>query len=128
MTHSDRFRQMLQGWGYREITVIRARDLKNHLWNTRGLPAEDLAVFEVPFPVSFISPSVPVRISPNAIEFEGKKNVEYIIRWNFHPSWKARQDSGEIPVYPVSLPVSFIGLRAMSDGVVNLRFRAYLLR
>lgn len=122
MAHSDRFCEALREWGWREVTAIRAQDLKNNLWNIMGLPEENLVVFEVPFSVSFISPAVPMKRFPNTMEFEAKQGVSYIIRCTFSPSWRAYQDGEKVPIFKESGSLSFLSVKAKQDGPITLCF------
>jgi len=127
IAHSSEFINKLKQWGYQNVIIIRWQDIKKTLWDFKGvlIPEKDLFIFKVPFSTSFIEPETNLTRKPNQMEFNAQANKEYIIKYNYHPSWQVWQNNKEIPVYKAKGNLSYLALSPKESGQMVLKFNTH---
>lgn len=127
MVYSEDFANSMRKWGYKEIGRLKWEELKRIFWDYEeiieyGYERKDLYLFRPPFEASRIEPVAQLKIEPNRMEFNAKAGEEYIIKYTYHPSWRAYQNEKEIKVYQSKGKLSYIALKPEEDGKVVLKF------
>jgi len=128
MVYSNNFSDKLEKWGYKKVWKIEWKKLKELLWNFEEVPQKDLHLFQVPFLTSLIEPRVALKKEENRIEFKAKKDEKYIIKYNYHPCWKAYQNGMEIKIEKLKGKISYIFLESKEDGKVEIKFNTNRLK
>lgn len=125
---SKDFANNLTVWGYEKIGELKWGELKERLFNLdKDIPKKNLCLFKIPFATGLISPITSLKRKPNYMEFDGKAGVEYIIKYNYHPSWNACQNGKEVKIYKAKGRLSYLSLQLKKNGKVKFRFNNDLL-
>ncbi|OIO48094.1 MAG: hypothetical protein AUJ33_00440 [Parcubacteria group bacterium CG1_02_40_25] len=124
LVYSEKFAQQLREWNYQKTLTIKWRQLKKYFWNFDRLtiPEKNLYLFKPPFAISLIEPSTHLLKQPNLLKFEANPKTQYIIKYNYHPSWQATQGQKKITIKPSNGKLSFITLNIKKAGSVILHF------
>lgn len=124
MAHSENFSSRLLSWGYEEIFRIRWKELKKYLWNADRvlLPEKDIRLFSNPFQTSFVDPPAVLTRLPNSMEFFASSARPYLIRYNYHPSWKAYQNHNQIAITRADGKLKYLVVHPQAEGKVKLWF------
>lgn len=127
MAYSDRFKNNLKSWGYKQVDILKTADASMIFWNYEKLgknsrEGKDLYLFEIPYPNGIIYPMAPILRKPNYIEFEAKANTSYTIKYNYHPLWKAFQNGKSIAIKKTKDKLAFMSLKSGSSGIIELKY------
>jgi hypothetical protein len=121
LVYSEEFAGVLKKWGYQKLAEISKEDLEKN-YPGLELPGKGLYLFKSPFRNSFIVPEAPLIRRPNLIKFKAEAGNGYIVKYNYHPAWKAFLNKKRIKISRAQGGLSYIYIKAQEQGEVELIF------
>lgn len=86
-------------------------------------PKKKLYLIKCPLETGIIEPLTNYIKKPNKIEFDAIKEQEYIIKYTYHPSWKAVQGGKELKVEKFEKKgLSFMMLKSITNEKIVMEF------
>lgn len=116
---------------YQLIAQVDLRQLDQQSRNVIRPPGA-LALLQAPLPTTVIDPAVRWERKGNVLTWTAKAGQSYIVRYRYHPNFRAYQNGLTLEVEPLKpimeIPLTFMRVKAIADGPIALRFTKLLSR
>jgi len=117
--------------GYQEIAQVDLRQLDQQSRNVIRPPGA-MALLRASSPQTVIDPAVRWERKGNVLSWKAKAGQSYVIRYRYHPNFRAYQNGQRLNVEPVrpfmELPLTFMRVEAIADGPIALKFTKFFTR
>ena len=122
---------VLKSIGYQLIAQVDLRQLDQQSRNVIRPPVA-MALLRAPLPATVIDPAVRWERKGNILTWNANAGQSYMIRYRYHPNFRAYQNGLTLEVEPVKpvneLPLTFMRVKAIADGRIILWFADFISR
>ena len=119
------FKDSLVAQGFSVVGCLTPDMLRRTCFGPLLTSPDNLYVVKVPIEVAIIEPSATLQREKSHMEFEGRANTTYFIKYNYHQAWAAHVQGQPLPLKKAAYgTLSGIEVTPPTDGLVTLDFKA----
>jgi hypothetical protein len=119
------FKDSLVAQGFSVVGCLTPDMLRRTCFGPLLTPPHNLYVVKVPIEAAIIEPNTTLQREKSHMEFEGRANITYFIKYNYHQAWSAHAQGQPLALKRVTRgTLSGIEVTPAADGLVMLDFKA----